>query len=136
VTRKIARAAARISRGLEQELVLGNISARRDWGHAQDYVVAMWLMLQAPAPDDYIVATGETHSVEDFVNAAFEVVHLPAQKYLKRDAAFERPTEPGKLVGSSEKIRRILDWAPRKAFRDLVREMVEAELSALSLGTR
>ena len=136
VTRKIARAAARISRGLENELVLGNTAARRDWGHAEDYVAAMWLMLQAPEPDDYVVATGETHSVEDFVNAAFGVVGLPAKKYMKHDASFERPTEPVKLVGSSEKIRRTLGWKPQKTFTDLVREMVEAELAALSTATR
>jgi len=134
VTRKIARAAARISRGLEHELVLGNTAARRDWGHAQDYVAAMWLMLQHSAPDDYVVATGKTHSVQDFVEAAFAVVGLPAQKYLKHDASFERPTEPAKLVGSPEKIRRTLGWEPHKTFEDLVREMVEAELAALPVA--
>ena len=136
VTRKIARVVARISRGLEDELVLGNVSARRDWGHAQDYVTAMWLMLQAPEPDDYVVATGETHSVEDFVNAAFKVAGLSAKKYLKHDAAFERPSEPVKLVGSSEKIRRTLGWKPSKGFTELVREMVEAELAAISVAAR
>jgi len=136
VTRKIARAAARISRGLEHELVLGNTAARRDWGHAQDYVTAMWLMLQAPEPDDYVVATGETHSVEDFVNAAFKVAGLSAKEYLKHDAAFERPSEPVKLVGSSEKIRRTLGWKPHKPFAELVREMVEAELAAISVAAR
>ncbi|MBA3543888.1 MAG: GDP-mannose 4,6-dehydratase [Chthoniobacterales bacterium] len=132
VTRKIARAAARISRGLESELVLGNVSARRDWGHAKDYVEAMWLMLQHSEPDDYIVATGETHSVQDFVEAAFAVVDLPAEKFVKRDPSFERPSEPAKLVGSSEKIQRTLGWKPRTTFARLVREMVEAELAALT----
>ena len=132
VTRKIARAVARISRGRESELVLGNTSARRDWGHARDYVEAMWLMLQHDEPDDYVVATGETHSVQDFVEAAFAVVDLPPEKYLKHDRAFERPTEPARLVGSSEKIQRTLGWRPRTTFQDLVREMVEAELAALS----
>ncbi|MGH8092668.1 MAG: GDP-mannose 4,6-dehydratase [Chthoniobacterales bacterium] len=131
VTRKIARAAARIRRGLEHELVLGNTSARRDWGHARDYVEAMWLMLQYSEPDDYVVATGETHSVRDFVEAAFAVVDLPSEKYLKQNAAFERPTEPVSLVGSAEKIRRTLGWKPRADFHGLVREMVEAELAAL-----
>lgn len=131
VTRKIARAAARISRGLEQELVLGNTSARRDWGHAQDYVAAMWLMLQHSEPDDYVVATGETHSVRDFVAAAFAVVDLPPEKYLKHHPSFERPTEPAKLVGSTEKIRQVLGWKPQKGFDALVREMVEAELAAI-----
>ena len=132
VTRKIARAVARISRGLESELVLGNTAACRDWGHARDYVEAMWLMLQHTEPDDYVVATGEPHSVQDFVEAAFAVVDLPWKKYLKRNAALERPTEPARLVGSTEKIRRTLDWKPRTSFSELVREMVEAELSVLA----
>src|SRR4051812_25769708 len=91
VTRKIARTVARISRGLEGELVLGNTAARRDWGHAQDYVEAMWRMLQHPEPDDYLVATGESHSVQDFVEAAFAVVDLSPEKYVKHDPSFERP---------------------------------------------
>ncbi len=131
VTQKIARAVARISRGLESELVLGNTAARRDWGHARDYVEAMWLMLQQAAPDDYVVATGETHSVQDFVEAAFAVVDLPWEKYVRHNPAFERPNEPTHLVGSNEKIRRALGWEPRTSFPDLVREMVEAELAAL-----
>jgi GDPmannose 4,6-dehydratase len=132
VTRKIARAVARISRGRESELVLGNTAACRDWGHARDYVEAMWLMLQHTEPDDYVVATGEPHSVQDFVEAAFAVVDLPWKKYLKRNAALERPTEPARLVGSAEKIRRTLGWIPRTSFSGLVREMVEAELSVLA----
>ena len=131
VTRKIARAAARISRGLENELVLGNVEARRDWGHARDYVEAMWRMLQHSEPGDYVVATGETHSVQDLVDAAFAVVDLSPAKYLKLDAAFERPTEPAKLVGSPAKIERVLGWKPSVSFPDLVREMVEAELAAI-----
>lgn len=131
VTRKIARAAARISRGLEDELVLGNLSAERDWGRAQDYVEAMWLMLQHAEPDDYVVATGETHSVQDFVEAAFAVVDLSPGRYVRHNASFERPTEPLKLVGSSEKIRHTLGWKPRTNFTGLVREMVEAELAAI-----
>jgi GDPmannose 4,6-dehydratase len=132
VTRKIARAAARISRGLDHELVLGNTAARRDWGHAPDYVEAMWLMLQHDKPDDYVVATGQTHSVQDFVEAAFRVVDLAPEKFLKRDPNLERPNEPVRLVGSSEKIRRTLGWKPRGHFDDLVREMVETELAAIS----
>lgn len=131
VTRKIARAVARISRGLESELVLGNTAARRDWGHARDYVEAMWLMLQYDQPDDYVVATGVTHSVQDFVEAAFAAADLPWEKYVKHNQALERPNEPNLLVGSSEKIRRALGWKARTSFRDLVREMVEAELGAL-----
>lgn len=131
VTRKIARAAARISRGLENELILGNTSARRDWGHARDYVQAMWLMLQHSHPDDYVVATGVTHSVRDFVDAAFAVVGLSPEKYLRSDPAFHRPAEPAKLVGSPGKIQRALGWKPRITFEELVREMVEAELAVI-----
>src|SRR5438045_8758247 len=98
VTRKIARAAARIARNLETELVLGNIESQRDWGRAQDYVQAMWLMLQHHTADDYVVATGETHSVREFVDAAFAVVGLPWEKYVKHDSLFNRPTEPVRLV--------------------------------------
>jgi GDPmannose 4,6-dehydratase len=131
VTRKIARAAARIARNLETELLLGNIESQRDWGRAQDYVHAMWLMLQYHTADDYVVATGELHSVRDFVEAAFAIVELPWQKYVKHDPAFDRPTEPGRLVGCSDKIRKILGWKPRGTFSELVREMVEMELAAI-----
>src|SRR6476661_3290173 len=125
VTRKIARAAARIARNLETELVLGNIESQRDWGRARDYVQAMWLMLQYHTADDYVVATGESHSVRDFVEAAFAVVDLPWQKYVRHDPVFDRPTEPARLVGCSDKIRKILGWKPRGTFRQLVQEMVE-----------
>jgi GDPmannose 4,6-dehydratase len=128
VTRKIARAVARISRGLDVDLSLGNLDSRRDWGRAQDYVHAMWLMLQHDRADDYVVATGETHSVGDFVEAAFAVVDLPWKKYVKHDPAFDRPTEPKLLVGSAEKIRKTLGWKTTGNFQQLVREMVEAEL--------
>ena len=131
VTRKIARAAARIARNLETELVLGNMESQRDWGRAQDYVQAMWLMLQHHAADDYVVATGESHSVREFVEAAFAVVDLPWQKYVRHDTVFDRPTEPARLVGRADKIRRILGWKPTGTFRELVREMVEAELDAI-----
>lgn len=131
VTRKIARAAARISRGLDSELVLGNLESERDWGRAQDYVVAMWKMLQHNKADDYVVATGETHSVREFVEAAFAVVDLPWKKYVKQDPAFDRPMEPAQLVGSADKIRKTLGWKPTGSFEQLVREMVEAELETL-----
>src|SRR5213082_843630 len=131
VTRKIARAVARIARGLDQELSLGSLESRRDWGRAQDYVVAMWLMLQQEKPDDYVVATGESHSVRDFVEAAFAVVDLPWQKYVKHDPAFDRPAEPARLAGCADKIRKKLGWKPAGTFRELVREMVEAELAAI-----
>lgn len=128
VTRKIARAAARISRGLDVDLVLGNLESKRDWGRAQDYVWAMWLMLQHHKPDDYVVATGEAHSVREFVEAAFAVVDLPWKKYVKHDAAFGRPIEPTRLVGCADKIRKTLGWKPSGTFNDLVREIVGAEL--------
>src|SRR5436309_7680290 len=131
VTRKIARTAARIARNLETELVLGNIESQRDWGRAQDYVQAMWLMLQYHTADDYVVATGESHLVRDFVEAAFAVVDLPWQKYVKHDPAFDRPAEPARLVGCADKIRKKLGWKPAGTFRELVREMVEAELAAI-----
>ena len=131
VTRKIARAVARIARGLDHELSLGNLESRRDWGRAQDYVAAMWLILQQENPGDYVVATGETHSVGDFVDAAFSVVKLPSEKYVKHNPAFDRPADPAQLVGSPEKIRRELGWRPGGSFADLVREMVEAELAAI-----
>jgi len=131
VTRKIARAAALISSGLDDRLVLGNTSMERDWGRAQDYVQAMWLMLQHDTADDYVVATGESHSVQEFVELAFAAVDLPWEKYLKHDPMFDRPIEPTRLVGRSDKIRKTLGWRPTGSFPDLVNEMVEAELRAL-----
>jgi GDPmannose 4,6-dehydratase len=132
VTRKIARAAARISRKLDVDLVLGNLESKRDWGRAQDYVAAMWLMLQHDKPDDYVVATGETHSVREFAEVAFKVVGLDWKKYVKQDSAFDRPIEPARLVGSADKIRKTLGWKPTGDFEQLVREMVEAELAELA----
>ncbi len=136
VTRKITRAVARIACGLDQELVLGSLESRRDWGHAQDYVVAMWLMLQHGKPDDYVVASGETHSVRDFVKAAFAVVKLPWEKYVKHDRAFDRPNDPHNLAGSPAKIKATFGWKPTHCFDELVREMVEAELKAIDSGGR
>jgi GDPmannose 4,6-dehydratase len=132
VTRKIARAVARIARGLEHELVLGNLDSRRDWGRSQDYVVAMWLMLQHEKPDEYVVGSGESHSVRDFVEAAFAVVDLPWEKYVKHNRAFDRHNDPARLVGSAAKITATLGWKPTGSFVELVREMVEAELTGAS----
>ena len=132
VTRKITRSVARIARGLDVDLVLGNLESKRDWGRAQDYVVAMWLMLQHEKPDDYVVATGEAHSVRDFVEAAFAVVDLPWEKYVKQDCAFDRPIEPARLVGRADKIQKTLGWKPSGSFEQLVREMIEAEVELLS----
>ncbi len=131
VTRKIARAVARIARGLEDELLLGDLESRRDWGHAREYVHAMWLMLQHDAADDYVVATGEAHSVREFVEAAFVVVNLPSEKYVRQSEAFTRPAEPTLLLGSPAKIRQTLGWSATVKFSDLVREMVEAELEKI-----
>src|SRR5260370_4010746 len=128
VTRKIARAVARIGHDLDADLVLGNLESRRDWGRAQDYVRAMWLMLQHETPDDYVVATGKTHSVRDFVKAAFAGVDLPWDKFVKYDDSFDRPAEPGQLICCAEKIPRYLGWRPTCTFDHLVREMVEADL--------
>jgi GDPmannose 4,6-dehydratase len=136
VTRKIARAAARIARGLDQEVMLGNLDSQRDWGRAQDYVVAMWLMLQRDTADDYVVASGQPHSVRDFVEEAFAVVNLPWQKYVKRNPAFDRRADPARLVGSPAKIKAELGWQPQGSFADLVREMVEAELAAIGAGEK
>ncbi len=131
VTQKIARSAARIARGRETELRLGNLDAKRDWGRAQDYVEAMWMILQHDVADDYIVATGETHTVREFVEAAFKVVDLDWQQFVRRDPAFDRPLEPTQLVGDASKIRKALGWQPRGTFDQLVREMVGAELDRL-----
>ena len=130
-----SRAVARIARGIDVDLTLGNLESRRDWGRAQDYVRAMWMMLQHATPDDYIVATGETHSVREFVELAFKVVDLPWQKFVKRDPAFDRPAEPAQLVGSADKIGKTLGWKPTGTFEQLVREMVEAELKAIDAKT-
>ena len=129
VTRKIARGAARIARGLEDELVLGSLSSRRDWGHARDYVQAMWLMLQHSVADDYIVASGKAHSVGEFVEAAFAYAGVPWQKHVKHSSAFDRPADPVDLVGSPAKISAAVGWTPEISFDDLVHEMVEAELA-------
>ena len=132
VTRKISRTVAAIKFGLADKLSLGNTQSRRDWGHAQDYVRAMWMMLQHSKADDYIVATGVTHSVQDFVEAAFAVVELPWEKYLVTDRALERRLEPTQLVGNPAKIQQTLGWESRHSFEGLVREMVEADLADLA----
>lgn len=135
VTRKIARSVARIARGLETELVLGSLTSRRDWGHAQDYVGAMWLMMQHDQPDDYVVATGKTHSVAEFIAAAFDVVNLRPDDFVKQDDAFQRPAEPVDLIGSPAKIERVLGWRATHSFADIVREMVQAELALIDSRT-
>jgi len=132
VTRKITHAVARIKLGLQHELRLGNLDSKRDWGYAGDYVRAMWLMLQQDRPDDYVVATGETHSVRDFVEAAFDCVDLDWKKYVVQDQALIRPAEVDLLVGDPGKARRVLGWKPEVAFPELVRMMVHADLDGVS----
>ncbi len=131
VTHKISNAAARIKLGLQDELLLGNLDAQRDWGYAPDYVRAMWLMLQQDRPDDYVVATGETHSVREFCQAAFACVGLNWEQYVKVDPKFYRPAEVDLLVGDAGKAHRVLGWQPSVTFNDLVRIMVEADLARL-----
>jgi GDPmannose 4,6-dehydratase len=132
VTRKITSAAARIKFGLQFEVRLGNLDAKRDWGHAADYVRAMHLMLQQPEPDDYVVATGECHSVREFCEVAFGEAGLDYREHVSVDPRFYRPTEVDLLMGNASKAKKRLGWEPRYGFRQLVREMVQADLDALS----
>lgn len=131
VTRKITHAVARIKRGSAKELRLGNLDARRDWGFAGDYVRAMWLMLQQDRPDDYVVATGETHTVQEVVETAFGHVDLDWRKYVVQDPALIRPAEVDLLIGDATKAQRHLGWRPRVGFHDLIRLMVDADLQSV-----
>ncbi|SRR5579875_1445678 len=128
VTRKITRSATRIKLGLQQKLMLGNLEARRDWGFAGDYVEAMWLMMQQENPDDYVIATGESHSVREFLELAFARVGLDWQKYVELDPRFLRPAEVDNLRGDSSKARRILNWSPKVTFEQLVALMIDADM--------
>ena len=130
VTRKITSHAARIKKGLAKELRLGNLDARRDWGHAREYVKAMWMMLQQDAPDDYVIATGESHSVRDFAERAFACAGLDYRDHVVIDQQLFRPTEVETLQGDATKARERLGWRYDIAFDDLIREMVEADLAA------
>ena len=132
VTRKITSTVANIKAGLASELRLGNLDARRDWGHAADYVRAMHLMLQQEEPDDYVVATGESHSVREFCELAFAEADLDYRKHVVVDERFLRPAEVDLLVGDSSKARRVLGWIPRYAFTELVKEMVRSDMEAVS----
>jgi GDPmannose 4,6-dehydratase len=132
VTRKISDGVARIKLGLADELRLGNLDAKRDWGFAGDYVEAMWLMLQAETPEDYVIATGEEHSVEEFADLAFAHAGLDRNQHVKTDPAFLRPAEVDHLVGDAAKAREQLGWEPRVSFRELVEMMVDADLERLS----
>jgi GDPmannose 4,6-dehydratase len=128
VTRKITRAIAHIVTGLQDKLYLGNLDAKRDWGYAQEYVEAMWLMLQQAKPDDYVVATGETHSVREFLEAAFAHAGLDWRKYVEIDPNYYRPTEVDLLVGDASKAKKQLGWEPKTKFNDLVKLMVDADM--------
>lgn len=136
VTRKITLAAARIKHGLQEKLALGNLDARRDWGYAKEYVEAMHLMLQQDEPDDYVIATGETHSVREFVEAAFEAADLDWEQHVVTDPAFLRPAEVDLLLGDITKAKQKLGWTPRTTFKDLVALMVEADLKRAEFEAR
>lgn len=127
VTRKITRAVARIKYGLEKKLFLGNLDAKRDWGYAPEYVEAMWLMMQQEKPDDYVIATGETHSVREFVEEAFSYAGLDWRKHVEIDPRYLRPTEVSNLQGDASKARRVLGWKPKTTFNALVPLMVDAD---------
>ncbi len=131
VTRKITRAVAHIKAGLQDKLFLGNLDAKRDWGFAKEYVEAMWLMLQQPKPDDYVIATNETHSVREFLELAFECAGLHWKKYVKIDPRYFRPAEVDVLIGDYSKARRKLGWKPKTKFKDLVKLMVDADIELL-----
>jgi len=128
VTRKITRAAARIKLGLADELYLGNLDAKRDWGFAGDYVEAMWLMLQQDKADDYVIATGETHSVKEFVEKVFEKLGLDYHRHVRSDPKYFRPTEVDVLLGNASKAKKILKWEPKVSFDQLIDMMIEADM--------
>lgn len=136
VSRKITKAVARIKLGLQQKLYLGNLDAKRDWGYAADYTEAMWLMLQQDEPNDYVIATGETHSVRDFLDESFGYVKLDWNKYVEIDPRYYRPTEVDLLLGDASKARKLLGWRPRVKFDELVRMMVDADLETESKEAR
>jgi GDPmannose 4,6-dehydratase len=134
VTRKVTHAAAAIKLGLQTELALGNLDAERDWGYAKDYVEAMWLMLQQDEPDDFVIATNETHSVRELVDIAFEQVGLDPNDYVRIDPKYLRPAEVEHLIGNPAKAKEQLGWEPRTSFEDLVALMVESDLELLASG--
>jgi GDPmannose 4,6-dehydratase len=134
VTRKVTHGAAAIKLGLQQELALGNLDAERDWGYAKDYVEAMWLMLQQEEPDDFVIATGEAHSVRELVRIAFEHVGLDPEEHVRIDPRFLRPAEVEHLIGDASKAREKLGWRPRTSFEEMIRLMVESDLELLRRG--
>ena len=132
VTRKITRAVARIQAGLQKKLYMGNLDAKRDWGYAKEYVEAMWLMLQQAKPDDYVIATGETHSVREFLEEAFKYVGLDYKKYVGFDSRYLRPAEVELLIGDASKAKKKLGWQPKTSFKELVKIMVDADVEELN----
>jgi len=130
VSRKITKAATRIKLGLQDELYLGNLDAKRDWGYAADYVMAMWMMLQQEEPEDYVVATGETHTVRELLDVAFAHIGLDWQRYVKVDPRYYRPTEVDLLIGDAAKAKKQLGWEPKVPFKQLITMMVDADLEA------
>ena len=135
VTRKVTNGAARIKLGLTRELKLGNLEAKRDWGFSSDYVEAMWLMLQKPAPDDYVIATGETHSVRELCEIAFARADLDWERHVVVDKTHVRPAEVDYLIGNADQARRMLGWTPKVSFRNLIEMMVDADLEAGASAT-
>ena len=146
VTRKVTRALTKIKLGLQDTLYLGNLNAKRDWGHAKDYVEAQWLMLQQKKPDDYVIATGKQHSVRDFINIAAKNLNMKIEwkgknenevgiyknkKIIKIDKKYYRPTEVDSLLGDASKVKKKLGWSPKTSFEDLVKEMIENDLNSI-----
>jgi GDPmannose 4,6-dehydratase len=131
VTRKITRAVAHIKAGLQDKLFLGNLDSKRDWGYAKEYVEAMWLMLQQPKPDDYVIATGETHSIREFLDVAFGHAGLDWKKHVEIDPRYYRPAEVDLLIGDASKARRQLNWEPKTKFNELAKLMVDADIKLL-----
>jgi GDPmannose 4,6-dehydratase len=127
VTRKITRAATRIKEGLAQKLYLGNLQAKRDWGFAGDYVEAMWLMLQQPKPDDFVIATGQTHSVQEFLEEVFGLLNLDWREHVEVDQRYFRPAEVDLLLGDASKARKMLGWTPKVTFKELAKLMTDAD---------
>jgi GDPmannose 4,6-dehydratase len=135
VTRKITRAVAAIKHGLQKELFLGNLDAKRDWGYAPEYVEGMWRILQHDEGDDFVLATNETHTIRELLDIAFGHADLDWKKYVKHDERYERPAEVDLLIGDASKAKRILEWEPTVRFRQLVEIMVDADLNLLSKPT-
>lgn len=136
VTRKITRAVARIVAGKQKKLYLGNLDSKRDWGYAKDYIKAMWLMLQQDKPDDYVIATNETHSIREFLDLAFKHVNLDWHEYVEFDERYLRPAEVELLIGDSTKARKQLGWEPSVTFEELVKLMVDSDIKALEAQFR